>query len=241
MHSVSWCFLNAERTLSTNYALQRASRACERHISKIKCRLVYARRYIFEEMCVPFAPKCYFGQRATPSRIGMDDATMVKAFGKVVSRARPAHTFKTNCPLQREMRVSSTRHAYLPNQILFRLRETISFLRSSCKTASFEAQLSRASQAEPNRIEPSRPEPCHAKLGSSRLGSARLDSARLGSPSNCELDVPPCKGLCSHQNITGIEEIIPSVPQRAPNHSVIKRGSPPQVGAVLQDLMFGPR
>ncbi len=41
----------AKRTLSKNCTLQRASRLRETHISKIKCRLVYARRYFFDKKC----------------------------------------------------------------------------------------------------------------------------------------------------------------------------------------------
>ena len=127
MHSVSWCFLYAKRTLATNCTLQRASRARETHISKIKYRLVYVRRDIFEKICVSSTPNTYFGWRATPSRMRMGEATMTKTFRKVLLRVRQTHTFiKLHSPAS----VSSTRDAHFQNQVLSRLRETLLFFRN---------------------------------------------------------------------------------------------------------------
>ena len=152
MHSVSWWFVYAKHTLSTNCTLQRASRARETHIFKIKCRLVYVRRYIFEKSCVSSTPNTYFGWRATPSRMGMDEATMAKVFQKVVSRARQTHTFKK---LHSPASISSTRDAHFQNQVLSRLRETLCFLRS-CSFVYAKPPLCEAqrSPTEPSRAEP---------------------------------------------------------------------------------------
>ena len=152
MHSVSWCFVYAKRTLSTNCTLQRASRARETHISKIKCRLVYVRRDIFEKKCISSTPNTYFGWRATPSRMRMGEATMTKTFQKVVFRVRQTHTFKK---LHSPASVSSTRDAHFQNQVSSRLRETLYFLRN-CSFVYAKPPLceARLSSTEPSRAEP---------------------------------------------------------------------------------------
>ena len=151
-HSERWCLVQAKRILSKKCPLQRASRLRETHISKIKCRLVYVRRYIFEKQCVSSTPNTYFGWRTTPSRMGMDEATMANTFQKVVSRARQMHTFKK---LHSPASVSSTRDAHFQNQVLSRLHETLCFLRNCsfvyAKLPLCEAQLS---PTEPSRAEP---------------------------------------------------------------------------------------
>ena len=165
--------MHAKRILSKNCTLQQASRARETHIPKIKCRLAYARRDIFEKKCGSSTPNTYFGWWATSSRMGMGEATMTKAFRKVVSRARQKHTFKK---MHSPASVSSTRDAHFQNQVLSRLRETLCFLRNCssvyAKPPLCEAQLSptEPSRAEPNRAEPSRPEPSRTEP-SPRLGS----------------------------------------------------------------------
>ena len=53
--------VHTKHTCSKNCTLQRASRLRETHTSKIKCRLVYARRYFFEKQCVAPTPNTYFG------------------------------------------------------------------------------------------------------------------------------------------------------------------------------------
>ncbi len=47
MHCVKWRLVYAKHTLSKTCTLQRASHLRETHISKIRCRLVYARRDFF--------------------------------------------------------------------------------------------------------------------------------------------------------------------------------------------------
>ena len=173
MHSVSWCFVYAKRTLSTNCTLPRVSRARETHIFKTKCRLVYARRYIFEKSCVSSTPDTYFGWQTTPSRMGMDEATMTKAFRKVVSRARQTHTFKK---LHSPASVSSTRDTHFQNQVLSRLRETLCFLKN-CSLVYAKAPLWEAqqSQAEPSRAKPSRAEPSRAEPGRAEPSPGRAE------------------------------------------------------------------
>jgi hypothetical protein len=152
MHSVRWCFVYAKRTLSTNCTLQRASRARETHIYKIKCRLVYVRGYLFEKECVSTTPNTYFGLQTMPSRMGMDEATMANTFRKLVSRARQTHTFKK---LHSPASVSSTRDAHFQNQVLSRLRETHVFLRN-CSVVYAKPPLW---EAHPSLTEPSRAKP----------------------------------------------------------------------------------
>ena len=147
----------AKRTLSTNCTLQRVSRARETHISKITCRLVYVRRYILEKSCVSCTPNTYFGWWTTPSRMGMDEATMANTFQKVVSRARQMHTFKK---LHSPASVSSTRDTHLQNQVLSRLRETL-FVLINC---SFVYAKPPLREAKPSPAQPSRPEPSRACL-----------------------------------------------------------------------------
>ena len=177
IHSVRWCFVYAKRTLSTNCTLQRASRARETHVSKIKCRLVYVRRYIFEKSCVSSTPNTYFGWRTAPSRIGMDEATMAKTFRKVVFRARQTHTFKT---LHSPASVSSTQDAHFQNQVSPRLRETLLFLRNlSFVYAKQQLWEAKPSRAQPSPAELSRPEPSRAKPRGSKPSRAGLGRAEL--------------------------------------------------------------
>jgi hypothetical protein len=157
MHYVSWCFVYAKRTLSTNCTLQRVSRARETHISKITCRLVYVRRYILEKSCVSCTPNTYFGWWTTPSRMGMDEATMANTFQKVVSRARQMHTFKK---LHSPASVSSTRDTHLQNQVLSRLRETLLFVDNllfRLRKTTTSGGKAEPSPAQPTRAEPSLP------------------------------------------------------------------------------------
>ena len=115
------------KTLYKHCTFQRASRLRETDVFKIKCRLVYARRYILGKSCVSCTPNTYFGWWTTPSRMGMDEATMANTFQKVVSRARQMHTFKK---LHSPASISSTPDAHFQNQVLSRLRETLFVLRS---------------------------------------------------------------------------------------------------------------
>ena len=124
----------AKHTLSKNCTFQRASRLRETHIFKIKCRLVYARRYFFALMLSRLRETTTLGGNTEPRPPKPSPAKPTRARKKsclVYAKRMFTESSQKKSPLVYAKRtlpnasvVSSTRDATFFDKLPSRLRET---------------------------------------------------------------------------------------------------------------------
>ena len=114
-----------KHTISKTCPLQRPFRLRKTRISKITCRLVYVKRYLFYKNGLSSTPNTYFGQRITPSRMGRGGATSVTACCKKSPRLHENPLFKNNT-LQRASRLREMHTSKIKCRLVYAKRYFIS-------------------------------------------------------------------------------------------------------------------
>jgi hypothetical protein len=117
---------------STKCTFQRASRLHQKHILKIKCRLVYTKCSLFLNDDVSSTPNTYFGKRfhrLAETRMLIPGETMGNAVCKFASRLRRTHIVKKR---YFPPSVSSTPNAHSKIRVSCRLRQMLLILKKWC-------------------------------------------------------------------------------------------------------------